>query len=233
LLGPITTASTAFLKETKAKYKELATIYSSMYSKLNNNWKKVFFNNEERRTIDDLFLALEKIHFDTKTANAIKRYKDLIKFILDISELDIYSLYILGDFDDAINTKHKLESAIGYSIIETSRFDENNYYITIFNDKLKAYFKDVMLSKCIQSYYLVYEDYKEEDIVTEKTIEQYLDSIKFVPMIRCIAGQTFSSLNVYINSNPLYPETDIYLDIHEIIVNIAFPGKHRIIIINY
>jgi hypothetical protein len=209
----------AFQAETRAKYKDLTTLYYLMDSKLHSNKEKVCFNNEERRTIDNLFLALEKIHFDTTTANAIKGYKDLIKYILDICELDIYSSSILGGFDNAINTKHKLESAIGYSIFETSRPDENNYYITIFNDKLKAYFKEVMLSKCIQSYYLVYEDYKGEDIVTEKTIEQYLDSIKFVPMIRCIAGQTFSSLNVYINSNPLYPETDIYLDIHETIVN--------------
>jgi hypothetical protein len=204
------------------KYPDLGLIYQKINSKFLNNDNKVEFEVEEKTQITNLCLAFDKIKLGPQNNQAIKTYQELVNYIVEICGSDMYSPYILGEFKDPENTKVKLKCALTYSTILDYRCEDNNYYTDIYNDNFKAFFKDVINSACMKDFYFEYEGYKIDDIITKEAVNQFLASIKFVPMIRKLAAVTFSSLNVYVNSNPLYPGVDYFLDIHETTVRINY-----------
>jgi hypothetical protein len=76
-------------------------------------------------------------------------------------------------------------------------------YSDIFDTNFQNFVKDILKSNCIRTYYIKYYPECENYLANEVILNNFLDSICFVPLAEGRQGITLSSLYVYINSNSI------------------------------
>jgi virulence-associated protein VapD len=148
--------------------------------------------------------VLDKNEARLKIAKVLEKFKTYLNVLKDIEK---YSWEIFTGCTSKVTNINEFYFFRDYSKVLAYR-DSEQYYTNILNStEFKTFFEKIFLSKCHESYYeQLGNNYKAT--ITKENLSKFWECVKEVPMYRNSAGITFSSLYVFINSNPLYTECD-------------------------
>jgi hypothetical protein len=170
---------------------------------------------DEKLKSNDFSLNIPEI------SNSINEFRNFLNdYVPSDSNNEIYAIFNKNIFYliEALDTNKLRNSSIGvglnvfdlefylrYSLYYKSI--EDHFYSNIFDDIFKTHLKRILMSNCITTYYSR-EYFKNHydgilNLLTEETLNIFINSIYFQPMPLNTNGFTLNSLYVFVNQNSM------------------------------
>ena len=163
--------------------------------------EKILENQEKLvKMLNNLLVTNKVIYSESKFVAIINK---LIR-LASIANSSCYSQTFFEEHTD------DFEASLLCSVYGELRGPQYNFYYEVFNEEFLQVLSKILKSNCIKTYYQDYEKRDIDYIFKDQVLTDFINSIKFVPLIDKLAGITVGTLLVYATCNPL-KQTNIKL----------------------